>query len=205
MKSFLKLEQILADHIDSFLVPCSDFSVHILNLLRLVQSQLYEETSWLWMQLYQDWTGITIFPFTLLDLPNTFWKEEYSWSQLWLWGSGPNFIASAKSFQLLLPRCAERWGRHTSNEPSTTVEQNRNTNWKKKHMLAVGVHRTHAVTRRVTALTAEVQQTCFWTPCVPTQAMKKVTRFLKTWWYYIAESNLYLLLECWLLVGTIKN
>lgn len=83
------------------------------------------------MQLYQNWTGIAIFPFTLLHLPHRFGEEEYSLSQLWLWGRSLKFITSVKSFQLLFPSRAEQSGRHTSNEPSMTVQESRNTNWKR--------------------------------------------------------------------------
>lgn len=206
MKSFLKLEQILADHIDPFLVLVLIYFFGLYSyLLRHVQSQLYEETSWLWMQLYQNWIEITIFPLTLLHLPNSFWEEEYSWGQFWLWGSDPNIITSVKSFQLLFPSCAEHTGRHTSKKSSTTVQQNGNTNQKTRDTWTAGVHHTHAITLRVTSLTAKVHQSCFWIPHAPIQAMKKVTKFLKTCWYYSGESNLNLLLECWILIGTIKN
>lgn len=155
------------------------------------------------MQLNQNWIGITIFPFTLLQLPNSFWEQEYSWSQLWLWGSGPSFITSVKSFQLLFRSCAEHSGGHGGNRPSTTRQGNGDTNWKRRHTPAVGTQHGQAVTLGVASLTAEVHQSHFRIPQVPLQAI--VTKSLKTRWYFSAESNLNLFLECWILIGTIRD
>lgn len=197
MKSFLKLEQTFADHIDPLLILVLTWFFSLYSyLLRLVQSQLHEETSRFWMQLNQNWIRISIFPFTLLHMPNSFWEEEYSWSHLWLWGSGPNFITSVKSFQLLFRSCAEHSGRHSGNKPSTTRQGNRDTNWKRRHTAAVGAQHGQAVT-------LGVAPPHFWIPLVPLQAI--VTTFLKTRSYFSAESSLNLLLECWILIGTIKD
>lgn len=146
---------------------------------------------------------MTLFPFTLLPLPSSFWEEEYSQSQLSLWEGGPSFISAIKSFQALFSRWALRQTHQQRAQYTHMAEQA--TNWKRRHIPTVGTHPIHAVTLRVTSLTAEVCQEIHWIPHVPIQTMKKSHKIPENLMILQCWKQFNLFWECWLFVGTIKS